>query len=325
MVAFHDTPKPVHVALDQPVAMRDNATMATVWFNGTYIDEAIAGVTLRDTGLLHAAGVFTTTKAIGGRVFRIGEHLARLRRSCEALAIPLPYDDAAITTAITELLPRNDLTDARLRLTVTRGSATVVGETRELVPSVFLTAAELAGYPKDFYERGMTVVLIDDQKLNPYDIQAGHKTLNYMSRLTALRSANQRSAGEALWFDVHNYLQSGSISNVFIVKDHVILTPPTTADMEDPAINAATPYPRSAVLPGITRGAILDIARDLGMTVTIAAIDVNALLAADEIFLTNSIMDVMPVCRIERQAIGDDLPGPVTKTLLAELVKRVIA
>ncbi len=93
----------------------------------------------------------------------------------------------------------------------------------------------------------MTVVLIDDQKLNPYDIQAGHKTLNFMSRLFALRdppigtSARRRRS----WFDVHNYLQSGSISNVFIVKDRVITTPPTLADMEDPAVNAATPYPRT--------------------------------------------------------------------------------
>lgn len=294
--------------------------MATVWLNGAFLDDATAAVPLRDSGLLHAAGVFTTTKAIVGRIFRLDQHLIRLRQSCDALAIPLPYDDDVLRGAVAMTLSRNQLTDARLRLTVTRGSATGVGEARELVPTVFLTASENQPYPVDFYERGMTVVLIDDQKLNPYDVQAGHKTLNYLSRLMALRSANRRAAGEALWFDVHNYLQSGSISNVFIVKDRVVITPPTPADMVDPAIDAATPYPRSAVLPGVTRQAVIDIATDLGMTVQTAAIDVNALLAADEVFLTNSIMDVMPVCRIERQAIGDDLPGPVTKKLRSTLL-----
>src|SRR6476661_2597042 len=118
-----------------------------------------------------------------------------------------------------------------------------------------LTATEMVPYPEEFYRKGMTAAVEDRQKLNPYDVQAGHKTLNYFSRLTALRTANQRSAGEAFWFDVHNYLQSGSISNVFLVKDGRILTPPTQAEMEDEELAARVPYPRSSVLPGVTRGA----------------------------------------------------------------------
>ncbi|HEV7299458.1 MAG TPA: aminotransferase class IV [Tepidisphaeraceae bacterium] len=291
--------------------------MSIVWINDAYVSDATAHVPIRDTGLLHAAGVFTTMKAVGGAVVRLPQHLARLRQSCEALAIPLPYDDAALIAIAGELLAQNGLTDARMRLTVTRGSAATAGD--GLSPTVFFTAAEQAPYLQVLYERGMTVVLIDDQKLNPYDVQAGHKTLNYLSRLAALRSANVRSAGEALWFDVHNYLQSGSISNVFIVKDRVLITPPTPADMRDEAIDAATPYPRSCVLPGITRQAVIDTARAQGITVKTAAIDVNALLAADEVFLTNSMMDVMPVCRIERSAIGDDRPGPTTKQLATAL------
>src|SRR5947199_5320396 len=106
----------------------------------------------------------------------------------------------------------------------------------------------------------MTVVVNDEQKLNPYDIQAGHKTLNYFSRLTALREANRRAAGEALWFNVHNYLQSGSISNIFLVKSATLLTPPTPAEMRDKTLADALPYPRGAVLPGITRAAVLESA-----------------------------------------------------------------
>jgi branched-chain amino acid aminotransferase len=294
--------------------------MPTVWLNGAFVDEAEASVSLRDTGLLHAAGVFTTMRANGGRVFRLDAHLQRLRGSCEALFIPLLPKDEALVSAVDELLKRNELTDARLRLTVTRGMAEqdpIHG--LRLTPTVFLTAAALEPYPAEYYAKGLTVILLDDQKLNPYDVQAGHKTLNYVSRLAALRSANQRGAGEALWFNVHNYLQSGSISNVFLVKDGVLVTPPTNVELRDRAVAELTAYPKSDVLAGVTRAAVIELARDANLGVKLASITVNELLEADEVFLTNSIMHVMPVCRIERKAIGDDKPGPVTRQVLAAL------
>ena len=294
--------------------------MPTVWLNGAFVDEAEASVSLRDTGLLHAAGVFTTMRANGGRVFRLDGHLQRLRASCEALFIPLLPKDEALVAAVDELLKRNELTDARLRLTVTRGMAEqdpIHG--LRLTPTVFLTASALEPYPAEYYAKGLTVILLDEQKLNPYDVQAGHKTLNYLSRLAALRSANARGAGEALWFNVHNYLQSGSISNVFVVKDGTLTTPPTNVELRDPAVAAATAYPKSDVLPGVTRAGVLDLARDAKIGVKLASITVNELLEADEVFLTNSIMYVMPVCRIERKPIGDDKPGPITRQLMAAL------
>jgi branched-chain amino acid aminotransferase len=294
--------------------------MPTVWLNGAFVDEAEASVSLRDTGLLHAAGVFTTMRANGGRVFRLDAHLQRLRASCEALFIPLLPKDEALVSAVEELLKRNELTDARLRLTVTRGMAEqdpIHG--LRLTPTVFLTAAALEPYPAEYYAKGLTVILLDDQKLNPYDVQAGHKTLNYVSRLAALRSANQRGAGEALWFNVHNYLQSGSISNVFLVKDGVLVTPPTNVELRDRTVAELIAYPKSDVLPGIIRTAVMELARDAKIGVKLASITVNELLEADEVFLTNSIMHVMPVCRIERKPIGDDKPGPVTRQLMATL------
>src|SRR5204862_4428818 len=140
---------------------------------------------------------------------------------------------------------------ARLRLTITRGAAKQDPlHGLSLAPNVFLTATALEPYPAEFYARGMTVIVIDENKLNPYDIQAGHKTLNYFSRLAALREANQRGAGEALWFNVHNYLQSGSISNVFIVKNDIMMTPPTQTQLQEPTVRETVPYPKSNVLPG---------------------------------------------------------------------------
>jgi len=290
--------------------------MSLVWLNGNFVEENDAGVSLRDTGLLHAAGVFTTMRSYRGSVYRIRKHLERLRASCEALFVPLKFKDEELIEATHELLTRNSLSEARLRLTATRGHATedpLHGV--RLEPNAFLTATSLEPYPAEFYQRGMTVVLLDEQKLNPYDVQAGHKTLNYFSRLAGLKEANRAGAGEALWFSVHNFLQCGSITNVFIVKDGVLTTPPTNEELRDPSVREATPYPRSNVLPGVTRGTIIELAQAQDLPVRIAPVDVHQLLDADEVLLTNSVMQVMPVCRIEKRPIGNDRPGEMTLRL----------
>jgi branched-chain amino acid aminotransferase len=293
--------------------------MSFVWLNGNFIPEDEAHISLRDTGL------FTTFRSHNGKTFRLHDHLSRLRRSCEALFIPLIYKDEILTAAAIELLSRNNLTDARMRLTVTRGSSQQDPlHGLRLSPTTFLTATTFEPYPPEYYEKGMTVIVLDDQKLNPYDVQAGHKTLNYFSRLSALRDAAQRGAGEALWFNVHNYLQSGSISNIFIIKDGILITPPTRDDLLDPVIAEKVPYPRSATLPGITRQVIFELAATKRIPVQRAAITINQLLETDEAFLTNSIMGIMPVARIERKAIGADKPGPLTRRL-TELYERQLA
>ena len=294
--------------------------MPSVWLNGHFLEEANASISVRDTGFLHAAGVFTTMRSYGGVVFRLARHLARIRASCEGLFIPLQHGDETLIEAVAEILARNSLTNARLRMTVTRGLARQDPlHGLHLEPTVLLTAAELEPYPADYYARGMTVIVIDEQKLNPYDLQAGHKTLNYFSRLAGLREANRRAAGEALWFNMHNYLQSGSVSNVFIVKGGAIVTPPTPTDLLDPAVAQGIPYPKSSALPGVTRQAVLECAMQLGIETSRSAITIGDLLDADEVFLTNSIMGIMPVCRIERRAISNDKPGVVTCQLSASL------
>lgn len=298
--------------------------MALAWINGSLADEDQACISLRDTGLLHAAGVFTTMRAVGGKPFRLDLHLARLRKSCDALFIPLPFRDEELQRAAGELLARNSLVEARMRLTVTRGRSTddpLHG--LRLEPTVFITATAFEPYPEEYYRRGMTVIALDEQKANPYDIQAGHKTLNYFSRLAALHSASRRGAGEALWFNVHNYLQSGSISNVFVVSGGRLTTPPTPEEMHEQAVAAAVPYPRSAVLPGVTRHLVIEMARREGIEVVLGAVTIHDLLNADEVFLTNSVMGIMPVCRVERRAIGQDRPGPLTLRL-SDLYRKMI-
>lgn len=295
--------------------------MPKVWINDSFVDEDSASISLRDTGLLHAAGVFTTMRSYGGKVFQLQPHLNRIRQSCEALFIPLQFKDEILSNAIGDLLKNNNLSDARLRMTVTRGAAKQDPlHGLHLTPTCFITASALEPYPMEYYQKGLTVSVVDDQKLNPYDLQSGHKTLNYFSRLAALRSANQKSAGEAIWFDVYNYLQSGSISNVFVVKNGQIMTPPTNSELlRDPK----TAKLKSSVLPGVTRLTIIELANKLEIPCAAALLTINELLDADEIFLSNSIMGIMPVCRVERKAIGKEKPGEITMQVSEAFAEKV--
>jgi branched-chain amino acid aminotransferase len=299
---------------------------ANVWLNGDLLRDDVASVSVGDLGLLHGAGVFTTMAARGGNVFRLGAHLSRLRSSCEQLSIPLTYTDADLTRVVDELLTAATLTDARLRLTVTRGRLREDPQHGAVVePTVLLTAQPLAGYPRDLYDRGLTVVLLDQWKLNPFDPQAGHKTLDYLSRFAALHEAQRKGAQEAIWFNIHHYAQSGSISNLFVVKDGTLITPPTQAELAAEEVRSVTPYPRSNVLPGVARGAVLDLAGARGIPTRLGPLTVNDLLGADELFVTNSVMLVMPVCRVERHEVGTGKPGPLTRTLSAALSEAVRA
>lgn len=301
-------------------------SVPVVWINGEFVPQDQAHIDPRDAGFLHGAGVFTTLMARNEKPYRLDRHLARLRESCEHLFVPLQQKDSVLVEAVDGLLKQNGLEDARIRITVTRGSARldpVHGPTVQ--PMTLISAARLEPYPAAFSQNGVMVLVSDQYKLNPYDMQAGHKTLDYLSRLTALRQANAQQAAECLWFDVHNYLQSGSISNVILVKEGRLITPPTPAEIQDNALKARMPYARSCVLPGVTRRRIIELAGEQGISVELAGITIEQLLGADEVFVCNSIMGILPVVKIESHAVGESRPGVITQRLMLELARDIAA
>jgi branched-chain amino acid aminotransferase len=241
-----------------------------------------------------------------GVVFALKDHLDRLFVSADVLSINNPYDQEYITDAITELLSANKLTDARLRLTLTNGPMTESQEQRK--STLLITAAKFRSYPPEYYKKGVMVVLCPF-KQNPIDPASGRKTTSYFSRMIALNLAHQKRAAEAIWFTSDNRLAEGCISNVFLVKDSELFTPP---------IN--TP-----VLPGVARKTVCQIALQNSIKLTEKDLTIDDLLSADEIFLTNVIMQVMPITKVEKHKVGDGLVGPVSKKLhksFDELVKK---
>ena len=274
-----------------------------VYLNGSIIDSDTAGISVFDAGYLHGAGLFETMRAHRGRGVQTGAHIARLNTSASAIGLELHLDESVIAEAIAELLEARGLTDARLRLTISTGSTGTDG-TGEPTPTVLITAAPWASYPEELYQSGMQVV-ISELFQNPRSVTCGHKTISYLDRMTSLQKARIARAGESLWFtEVDKQLAEGSISNIFLVsQDGAIRTPPLMWDK----------FPQfRLVLPGIARGLVLESARSMGLPVHETPLNIRDVLGAREVFLTNIIMGVMPVCRVEQHSINDGKPGELS-------------
>lgn len=299
------------------------------YLNGCFVPESEAMIRIDDGGWLHGAGLFETMRAERGRVFRYRSHMERLGRSASKLLAPLASGTLPDASIVEELLARNGLGEARVRLTVSAGPMRSVGQARQaslLVqsvkspqgmeedrleslshaeeapnPTICVTVSALAGYPQRLYESGVRAALCDF-RLSPTDPTAGHKTTGALPRLLALREAQRVGCFEALWFTTANRLAEGSISNVFVVQKGVLKTPPLD-----------TP-----VLPGIARGVVCEIARKVGLEVSQSPLTIDDLLDADEAMLTNVILQVMPLVRVEERDIGDGCVGPIARQLLDE-------
>ena len=290
--------------------------MAQCWINGQLADENTSTISLHDTGLLHGAGLFTTMRAYAGVVFRIEDHLHRLRSSCESLMIPLPWKDAELVAAADQLLKANSLADARMRLTVTRGRMIHDADQARLQPTAFLTAVPLQPYPKEHYEKGITAIAYDRFKTESIRYSGRPQSAELCRPVCRdeCRSPGGRRRGLLVQCA---QLPAGRIDQqcVHSAAPGTLYTSPTPADLEDEVIAQRTPYSRINVLPGVARKTVIEIAQQQNIPVIVGPLTIDDLLSADECFVTNSIMEVMPVCRVERKALGKELPGDLTRRM----------
>ena len=270
-----------------------------VCINGELVSSDDARVSVFDSGFTQGIGLFETMRAYDGVVFRMERHLDRLRESAQMLGwavLPTIGQMWVAVTKVVSALPSAET--ARVRLTVTTGSLReAAGDAPKL--TVVTTAADGGGYPAEYYVEGVSVA-ISKYRQSKHDPTTGHKTTSYFSRLAALREAHAAGATESLWFTDENMLAEGSISSVFIVQGERLLTPP----LETP------------ILPGITRAAVIDLAVASNMPISEQELTIDDLLSAHEVFLTNSMMEIMPVVKIDRDKVGNGKPGQVAGKLL---------
>ena len=266
-----------------------------VYLNGCIVPASEARIGVSDAGLLHGASVFTTMLAHNGTVFRLARHLGRLMDTVRFFNLCADAEPAGLTAAVGELLRANDLSDARVRVTLTPGEA---GEQR---PTTLITADALPAYPNEWYEKGIPIVVSSFKQVR-LDPTHGMKTGCYFPRVLARQEAAAKQAEEALWYTTDNHLAEACFCNVFLVLGGKVFTPPRD-----------TP-----VLPGVVREAVMEICEQLDMECDAQTpLTVREMLAAEEMFLTSSCAGIRPVAQVERHGVGDEKPGAVTRKIMA--------
>jgi branched-chain amino acid aminotransferase len=267
------------------------------WVNGSVVDDSEARVSIFDHGLTVGDGVFETAKVAGGEPFALTRHLARLVASARGLGLPAP-DPAEVREAVDEVLAANygHAGGLRLRITLTGGTSPLGSDRGAAGPTLIVAVA-----PMSPWAPSAKVVLVPWVR-NERSATAGLKTTSYAENVVALAHAKAHGASEALFANTVGDLCEGTGTNVFLVRDGEVVTPPLS----------------SGCLAGVTRALLLEWAPDAVERDVPSA----ALLDADEVFLTSSTRDIQPV-----HAVGDRTlaPGPVTAALAALFAERAAA
>jgi len=276
--------------------------------NGRYVTKEKAVVSVKDMGMLYGYGLFETVKVHKGKPLFWDKHLRRLKESCVAVNINLPFAAADISEMVLKTINENKVKDGSLRVTVTAGedmkdkvsggvtgSANIVVMVRHGIP-----------YSEDQYERGFTAC-VAGVKRNESSVLVRLKTLNYLENFLAREKARSQGFDESIFLNTKGCVAEGSATNIFIISREKLLTPD---------IN-------SGILPGIVRKVILELAADIGLPSEEKPITYEELLSADECFLTNSLMGVMPLVQVDKKLIGKGKPGPFSLKLM-DLYKNII-
>ncbi|MFC2035685.1 aminotransferase class IV [Chloroflexota bacterium] len=269
-----------------------------IYLNGAMVLRSQAKVSALDYGFLYGYGLFETMRAYNGSVYRLDNHLTRLAKSADRLGIVV--DTGILKKAVVDILEANGLRDARVRLAVSIGEGSFVPDIRSCIaPTVLVVAAKYTPYADEIYQRGFKVIVSSVRRNSQSPVPA-MKTANYMESLLARQEAKAAGVDDALFLNEKGQLTEASTSNVFLVSKGML----------------KTPQQESGILPGITRGIILEQALKMGIMAFETDIWLEEILGTDEVFLTNSILEIMPITNLNREVIGNGGPGPVTQQLM---------
>jgi len=268
-----------------------------VYVNGRICDAGTAGISPFDTGFLLGYGVFETMRACAGRVFRLGRHLERLRAGCRLLGIEPVPEFAELRSAVEATLRANGLREARLRCTVTAGVETVPGAGPSAVhPTVVVAAWPV---PKLVSAHSPWTAGTSARPVFSRDPLLSVKTTSRVGHVLARRQARAAGYDEALLVNESGTYTEGSVTNLFVLRAGVLLTPPVT----------------DGLLPGLARELVLELAAGRGLKVQERSIAVRDLSCAEEAFLTNAVLGVVPLVAVDGRPVAGGLPGPVTVSL----------
>lgn len=268
-----------------------------IWINGTLFDKEDAKISVYDHGLLYGDGVFEGLRSYSGRVFRLEAHLQRLWDSAKAIWLEIPISREAMAQAVVETLKANKIEDGYIRLLVTRGAGSLgLDPNRTSDPQVIIITDHIQLYPKELYEQGLEIVSVSTMRNHPAALSPRIKSLNYLNNILAKIEGLQAGCVEALMLNVRGEVAECTGDNIFLVRGGVLLTPPVDA----------------GILEGITREAVIELARERGVEVREIPLTKHDVYIADECFLTGTAAEVIPVVKVDSRRIGTGKPGPLT-------------
>ncbi|QDU27920.1 Branched-chain-amino-acid aminotransferase [Anatilimnocola aggregata] len=274
-----------------------------IYISGKYYDKEHAKISVYDHGLLYGDGVFEGMRSYHGKVFRLKEHLDRLWDSARSIWLTIPITPEQMATAVNETLAKNNIRDGYIRLIVTRGSGTLGLDPNKCpVPEVIIITDHIQLYPKEFYDNGLKIVTAATVRNHTAALSPRIKSLNYLNNILAKIEGLRAGCVEALMLNTQGEVAECTGDNIFLVKGGVLFTPPIDA----------------GILEGITRNAVIELAEKAGITVRQIPLSRHDVYIADEVFLTGSAAEVIPVVEIDSRIIGEGKPGPMTKSLTAK-------
>lgn len=279
-----------------------------VYLNGHFVPRDQALISVFDHGFLYGDGVYETMRAYNGRIFLLDKHLARLKHSAEAISLQLPLPPEKIADALAESLRVNKLHEAYVRIQVSRGPGEI-GLDPALcpAPTMVITVRPFKDYPADQYENGVSVMIVNTRRNHPLALNPAIKSTNFLNNILAKIESLQAGAYEAIMMNTEGDVAEGTISNIFIVKKNVLLTP----------------HVDTGILEGVTRGLVLHLGRKQRIQTREAKIRPKDLYDADECFITNTVIEIMPVAKVDGRAVGEGRHGPVTRVLMKAYTEEV--
>jgi branched-chain amino acid aminotransferase len=271
-----------------------------IYIAGKFVPQDDAKISVFDHGLLYGDGVFEGLRSYGGKVFRLKEHIKRLYESAQAIWLKIPMSQGEMCDAVNEAVRINKIGDGYIRLVVTRGVGTLgLDPNRCSNPQVIIIADTISLYPPELYEKGLEIVTVSVQRMNPAALNPRIKSLNYLNNILAKIEGLQAGCIEALMLNHKGEVAECTGDNVFLVRGGVLMTPPLEA----------------GILAGVTRDAVIEIARKAGIEVREMPLTKHDVYIADECFLTGTAAEVVPVVKVDSRTIGTGKPGPMTRDL----------
>ena len=274
-----------------------------IYINGKYLEKNEAKVSVFDHGFLYGDGVFEGIRSYRRLVFKLKEHIDRLYESAQGIMLKIAISKKDMIAAVVDTLKLNKLDDAYIRLLVTRGIGDLGLDPRKCKdPSIIIITDKIQLYPEKLYKDGLRLITVPTPRNIPEALNPQIKSMNYLNNILAKIEAINSGYEEALMFTASGYVAECTGDNVFILKDNNLITPPAYL----------------GILKGITRGAVMELGKKIGLEVKEDVLTRHNLFTADECFLTGTAAEIMPVISVEKRVIGVGRPGKTTLRLMKE-------